>query len=176
LILDEATSSIDVHSERIVQAALERVLKDRTTILIAHRLSTVRKADHIIVMKDGTNVEEGSHDELMAACGVYSNLVHAQELGNAPVFEHRAGEKKEEVSYPLPVETADEVPVASTQPEKNGEHIEQGLWKSRKSPKSSTKILLRILREQQKHWVLYTLTLVGAIGASCKSLDSGFAI
>ncbi|KAL2851265.1 P-loop containing nucleoside triphosphate hydrolase protein [Aspergillus pseudodeflectus] len=171
LILDEATSSIDVHSERIVQAALERVLKDRTTIFIAHRLSTVRKADHIIVMKDGTNVEEGSHDELMAARGVYSNLVHAQELGNARVFEHRAGEKREEVSYPLPVETADEGPVATTQPEKNGEHIEQGLWKSRKSPKSSTKILLRILREQQKHWVLYTLTLIGAIGAS-----SGFAL
>lgn len=87
LILDEATSSIDVHSERIVQSALERVLKGRTTILIAHRLATVRKADRIIVIKDGINLEEGSHNELMAAGGVYSNLVHAQELQDIPNSE-----------------------------------------------------------------------------------------
>ncbi|KAL2795328.1 P-loop containing nucleoside triphosphate hydrolase protein [Aspergillus keveii] len=171
LILDEATSSIDVHSERIVQAALERVLKNRTTILIAHRLSTVRKANRIIVIMDGTNIEEGSHDELMAAHGVYSNLVHAQELGNAPVFEHWDGEEKE-ISYTLPAETADELTFAPIQAEKSDDQtLERGLWKPRKKSKSSTRILLHILREQRRHWLLYTLTFIGAIGAS-----SGFAL
>ncbi|KAL2858513.1 P-loop containing nucleoside triphosphate hydrolase protein [Aspergillus pseudoustus] len=171
LVLDEATSSIDVHSERIVQAALERVLKDRTTILIAHRLSTIRKADHIIVIKDGTDIEQGSHEELMAACGVYSNLVHAQEFGNVPVFAHQAGEEKE-ASYTLPVEIAGEGAVAPSQTENNNEQtLEKGQWKPQKNPKSSTRILVRILREQRKHWLLYLFTFIGALGAS-----SGFAL
>ncbi|GAB1207681.1 hypothetical protein APSETT445_006409 [Aspergillus pseudonomiae] len=81
LILDEATSAIDVRGEKIVQAALDQVSKNRTTIVIAHRLSTIRQADHIIVMKGGVNVEQGTHDELLAdEKGVYHELVHAQKL------------------------------------------------------------------------------------------------
>ncbi|KAL3456375.1 P-loop containing nucleoside triphosphate hydrolase protein [Aspergillus heterothallicus] len=85
LILDEATSSIDIHSERIVQAALDRVAKSCTTIVIAHRLSTVRKADHIVVMKQGMNVEEGSHSELIGKNGLYKQLVDAQRIDTGPV-------------------------------------------------------------------------------------------
>ncbi|RGP81582.1 hypothetical protein FLONG3_314 [Fusarium longipes] len=81
LILDEATSAIDVRGERIVQAALDRVAKNRTTITIAHRLSTIKKADRIIVLKKGKVVESGTHDSLIAIDdGVYSGLVHAQSL------------------------------------------------------------------------------------------------
>ncbi|KAF4977252.1 hypothetical protein FZEAL_6192 [Fusarium zealandicum] len=81
LILDEATSAIDVRGERIVQAALDRVAQNRTTITIAHRLSTIRKADRIIVLKKGKVVESGTHDSLVAMNqGVYSGLVHAQSL------------------------------------------------------------------------------------------------
>ncbi|KAJ4268428.1 hypothetical protein NW762_002491 [Fusarium torreyae] len=81
LILDEATSAIDVRGERIVQAALDRVAQNRTTITIAHRLSTIKKADRIIVLKKGKVVESGTHDSLMAVDGgVYSGLVHAQSL------------------------------------------------------------------------------------------------
>ncbi|KAM0363588.1 hypothetical protein HYE67_007407 [Fusarium culmorum] len=81
LILDEATSAIDVRGERIVQAALDRVAKNRTTITIAHRLSTIKKADRIIVLKKGKVVESGTHDSLIAVDGgVYSGLVHAQSL------------------------------------------------------------------------------------------------
>ncbi|OJD17431.1 hypothetical protein AJ78_02456 [Emergomyces pasteurianus Ep9510] len=80
LILDEATSSIDVRGERIVQEALDRVSKNRTTITIAHRLSTIKKADNIIVLKGGESVEQGTHDELLQSEGLYHSLVKNQRL------------------------------------------------------------------------------------------------
>jgi ATP-binding cassette, subfamily B, bacterial len=79
LILDEATSSLDVHSEALVQAALEKLMEGRTTIIIAHRLSTIKKVDRIFVVKDGTLAETGSHHELTQLNnGIYSNLLKLQ--------------------------------------------------------------------------------------------------
>ncbi len=78
LILDEATSSLDSESEGLVQAALERLMEGRTTLVIAHRLSTVRDADRLVVISDGTIVEEGTHDELVEANGLYTRLTEAQ--------------------------------------------------------------------------------------------------
>ena len=75
LVLDEATSALDTRTERLVQAALERLAEGRTTIAIAHRLSTVRDADQIVVLDRGRVVERGSHDELLAAGGRYARLV-----------------------------------------------------------------------------------------------------
>ncbi|CZT49832.1 related to multidrug resistance protein [Rhynchosporium secalis] len=81
LILDEATSAIDVHGEKIVQAALDKVSKNRTTITIAHRLSTIMKADNIVVLKKGQVVQQGSHDQLLADTeGAYWHLANAQQL------------------------------------------------------------------------------------------------
>src|SRR3546814_12878129 len=74
LLLDEATSALDAESEKLVQDALETLMADRTTIVIAHRLATVRAADRIIVMDDGRIVEEGSPDELVAADGPSARL------------------------------------------------------------------------------------------------------
>jgi ATP-binding cassette subfamily B protein len=79
LIFDEATSSLDTESERIIQNSMENILQDRTTIIIAHRLSTVRKADLIVVIDQGVIVEQGTHDELIAARGLYYYL-NSQQL------------------------------------------------------------------------------------------------
>lgn len=78
LLLDEATSALDAESERLVQDALERLMKNRTTLVIAHRLATVRDADRIIVMDGGRIVAEGSHDQLMSGGGLYARLARLQ--------------------------------------------------------------------------------------------------
>ena len=78
LLLDEATSALDAETERVVQQAMERLMRDRTTIVIAHRLSTVRNADRIIVMDHGRRVSEGDHETLLAEGGLYSHLASLQ--------------------------------------------------------------------------------------------------
>lgn len=78
LILDEATSSIDTHTEALVQQGIEAMLAGRTSFVIAHRLSTIKNADRIFVIDDGQIKESGSHDELLAAKGAYYKLYAAQ--------------------------------------------------------------------------------------------------
>ena len=78
LILDDSTSSVDVETERMIHQAMVNVMKNRTTFVIAHRLSTVREADLIVVLKDGQIAEQGTHDELLAANGIYQNIYELQ--------------------------------------------------------------------------------------------------
>ena len=82
LLLDEATSALDTESEAVVQQALDSIMKDHTVLVVAHRLSTVRNADRIVVIDRGNVVEEGNHDQLMTKDGsVYAQLV-ARQLNN----------------------------------------------------------------------------------------------
>ena len=80
LVLDEATSALDSESEKLVQNALENLMKNKTSLVIAHRLSTIQKADKIIVLEKGKIIESGIHKELMKNDGIYSNLVKMQSI------------------------------------------------------------------------------------------------
>jgi ATP-binding cassette, subfamily B, multidrug efflux pump len=82
LVLDEATASLDVGTEALIQEALERLLENRTAIIVAHRLSTIRNCDRILVLKRGQLIESGSHEQLLAQGGLYASLYHLQMLEN----------------------------------------------------------------------------------------------
>jgi ATP-binding cassette, subfamily B (MDR/TAP), member 1 len=101
LLLDEATSALDPHSEGIVQKALNSASRNRTTLVIAHKLATIRDADNIVVMSKGKIVEQGKHDDLVALDGTYAKLVQAQDLSTN--------------KQNLGIETSDEESTASTE-------------------------------------------------------------
>jgi ATP-binding cassette subfamily B protein len=81
LILDEATSSVDTRTERLIQKAMDLLMKDRTSFIIAHRLSTIHNADLILVLKNGEIVEQGKHRELLESRGFYAELYNSQFAG-----------------------------------------------------------------------------------------------
>ena len=83
LILDEATSALDTESERLVQDAINNLMKDRTALVVAHRLSTIARADNIVVLEDGRLTEQGTHDELMRLNKRYKYLHEIQFSGGA---------------------------------------------------------------------------------------------
>jgi len=78
MLLDEATSALDTESEKLVQEALNNLMKNRTSLIIAHRLSTIQNADIIVVLENGKIVEQGNHQELIAANGLYRRLIDMQ--------------------------------------------------------------------------------------------------
>ncbi len=104
LVLDEATSAVDTETEREIQRALDSLVRGRTTVAIAHRLSTLRKADRIVVLRRGRIVEEGPHEELLALDGEYARLYRAQTQGlgeaGAPVVSRRGRELEAEPEAP----------------------------------------------------------------------------
>jgi ABC-type multidrug transport system fused ATPase/permease subunit len=89
LVLDEATSSLDNESERLVQEALDRVMKGRTTFIIAHRLSTIRNADMIVVVNAGTVAEIGRYEELIASGGIFARMIEAQGRRSDQIVDDR---------------------------------------------------------------------------------------
>ena len=93
MVLDEATASVDTITEQRIQAAIEKVIKGRTSIVIAHRLSTVKDADVILVVKDGKIIEQGRHEELLEAHGHYYDLWMRQ-FEDAAISEVWAGKQQ----------------------------------------------------------------------------------
>lgn len=165
LVLDEATSSIDVRGEKIVQAALDQVSRDRTTITIAHRLSTVRNADSIVVIQDGASVEHGSHQELMTKGGVYHSLVSSQQL--EPLEEFVVKEAEE-----LLISHKEEV--GSNDYSADEEKAEAAQTSSKKRSRGLIRSLGIVFYEHRAHWILYVLTVASAIGAGCGSSSPAF--
>ena len=157
LILDEATSSIDVRGERIVQAALDRVSRDRTTITIAHRLSTVKKADEIIVMRSGAVVEMGTHQSLLENTdGVYYKLVHAQDLEISANSDNG-------------VEPGDEFEATNEALEKKRSELEEMSADTHEVEKAykPRRIILTIwlfVRESRSIWHWFAVTVISTMG------------
>ncbi|KAJ4396911.1 hypothetical protein N0V93_001133 [Gnomoniopsis smithogilvyi] len=164
LILDEATSAIDVRSEKIIQAALDRVSKGRTTIMIAHRLSTISKADKIAVLSKGKLVEQGTHEDLLKnEAGIYSGLVRAQHL---TLGKEVHGDDSEE-----PEESAEEEVQPALSREKSAGRVTEGLDETAVESSWKDKGLIgsfgRLLWEQRSRFPSYVIIAIFAavIGA-----------
>ncbi|KAI4631038.1 ABC-type transporter tr06 [Alternaria metachromatica] len=156
LILDEATSAIDVRTERIVQQALDRVSKNRTTIVIAHRLSTIRRADKIVVLRQGALVEQGTHDELLKIeAGVYYGLVHAQEIAAEAEQDADADPLEKAKSADTDIHEDYKQSTDVSKSAEDPEYKQQGLFGS----------FGRLIYEQRGHWILYSVAILGVLAS-----------
>lgn len=164
LILDEATSAIDVRGEKIVQAALDKVSKNRTTIMIAHRLSTIMKADNIVVLKKGKVVQQGTHAELLADPeGAYWALANAQHLS----LGKEENKEMEWISFDsenrktLVLDKFD-VEIEADSLAEEPDYEKRGFFGSFGS----------LMLEQRRHWPWYVLMLLASFGAGGKFSSS----
>ncbi|CAM1501550.1 Fc.00g035340.m01.CDS01 [Cosmosporella sp. VM-42] len=158
LILDEATSALDPNAEKIVQKALNNVAKGRTMIVIAHRLSSVRDADNIIVMAKGETIEHGTHTELLKHGGAYSRLVKTQDLGHGShTFDDQGGTDNEEREDAILDFALTRAPTHATQDIANDDSIGYSLMKC----------IYLIIREQRPLWLPVSMLLAAATLGGC---------
>ncbi|KAL2757625.1 hypothetical protein ACRALDRAFT_1047647 [Sodiomyces alcalophilus JCM 7366] len=157
VILDEATSAIDVRGEKIVQAALDRVAQNRTTITIAHRLSTIKKADRIVVLKKGKVMEQGTHETLLQdEAGLYYGLVYAQKLSLGEATEADTDEKESDPEAVLKREKS------AAQSVPDGAEVKGDDDKRRNFLSSFG----RLLRERRSKWPFYIATTFASMCAA----------
>jgi ATP-binding cassette subfamily B (MDR/TAP) protein 1 len=162
LILDEATSSIDVKSEQQVQMALDKVSQNRTTLVIAHRLATVRKADNIVVLKNGKVVQQGSHDELMKdEGGAYFGLVTAQQLS---VEAETSAEKPELSSNSEGIKEKESMATITTETAEEGQGADSKNPPEKPKAREFWRIFSLLIREQRHRKKWYTILLLSSLG------------
>lgn len=157
LILDEATSALDPQAEKIVQEALDNVSASRTTITIAHKLSTIKKADQIVVLSQGQIVEKGTHDELNEAGGAYHRLIQAQDLGQMQSDD--SPKEKEEIAESVRIT---EVP--SRRPDSTRD---TGVVKNIEGPSTRSQSLIRclaiLLSERRDLWLRFFVAFAACV-------------
>ncbi|KAH7148249.1 P-loop containing nucleoside triphosphate hydrolase protein [Dactylonectria macrodidyma] len=163
LLLDEATSALDPHAEGIVQQALDSASKNRTTVVIAHKLATIRNADNIVAMSKGTIVEQGRHQDLVDLQGVYSKLVKAQDLSTTGVTDDAESSHLDDSGANKPVE-----PIQSLATVETAEGETSALLRSREDhdlyPKSGIiHAIYRLVQSTPELVYWYLLTAVSCV-------------
>uniref|UniRef100_A0A8R1EVH8 Uncharacterized protein n=1 Tax=Caenorhabditis japonica TaxID=281687 RepID=A0A8R1EVH8_CAEJA len=172
LLLDEATSALDAESEGIVQTALENASRGRTTIVIAHRLSTVRNADKIIVMKAGKIEETGTHETLIAQKGLYYELVHAQvfvDVDEKPKakqmersYSRQISDKRDVISFKSQESQYGDQNAAKPEEEKREKDITR-LKKEMEEEGAGRANLFKILKYARPEWMFIVVAAIGAL-------------
>lgn len=163
LLLDEATSALDPRAEKIVQQALDNVSANRTTVTIAHKLSTIQKAHNIAVMSQGALIEQGTHSELLTRGGAYAKLVYSQDLEREPTKPEAEELSEDDVTedddqhfrklaLKRTVSSTGSAHVTSDQPQAS-ETMGYGLLKC----------LMLLIKEQPTLWYLYVITAIVSI-------------
>jgi len=169
LLLDEATSALDSESEKIVQAALDRAAQGRTTLVVAHKLSTVEKADKIVVMDNGKIVEEGTHASLVETDGVYCKLLYAQTL-TAPEGEDATTSEQKAALGLLRVTSSQLTPAEIARPAQQRLSLDSELISRRWS---ALQCIFHVLRETKSILpVLLSGTVIAAVAGACIPVEA----
>ena len=159
LLLDEATSALDAASERIVQATLDRVSRGRTTIVIAHKLPTIRNADRIVLLTKGRVIEQGTHEMLLRSGNAYARLVAARDLGMNARVDEDANQQSEKDSHPTSSIGKGKKQVAAASEKCSPSHIEHKAMQRLAIAGSSKKIL----RELKRYRPLFAVAVIAYI-------------
>lgn len=164
LLLDEASSALDAESELIVQQALEKIMSNRTTIVVAHRLSTIRDVDTIVVLKNGQVIESGTHLELMSKNGEYVNLEASQNLTGSRSISRSEGSRNSSFREPLNNLTLEEQLKLDSEAE-----LQSSDQQHLPTETTSAPSILDLLKLNAPEWPYAVLGSVGAILAGMEA-------
>ncbi|KAF1807947.1 multidrug resistance protein [Eremomyces bilateralis CBS 781.70] len=163
LLLDEATSALDPHAEGVVQQALDKAAEGRTTIVIAHKLATIRKADNIVVMRNGRIIEQGSHESLIADGGAYARLVEIQSLA---VGEGKSETETEDTQNPDPADLHKPLTRYASSVQGRMEAKKERDNYDHHKQFGMLHVVFRLMKMTPELFWWYVLVLLGCIGAS----------
>ncbi|KIL84038.1 multidrug resistance protein [Fusarium avenaceum] len=165
LLLDEATSALDPEAERIVQQALDKACEGRTTIIIAHKLATIQKADNIIVMEKGSIVEQGTHQSLIAHGGTYARLVQAQNLAGPENQFEDVSDHSESVGgvETIPIELSTTLTRRETSDQTQADARNESSGYEQHEQRGIVYVIARLISQTPELALVYTIVLMGCI-------------